>query len=766
MSRKTLPERTRVVSAVLLYVCLLFVSACSTPRQVVESEPVPVQQEVGPQTADANITLDDIFASAKYRPDFFGRSRWTSDGTGYLTIERSDSGSEIAKYDIATGARSVIVSPNSLVPSGQSRPLPIHNYHWSDDEKKMLIYTNSKRVWRQNTRGDYWVLDLGSESLQQLGTRFEPSTLMFAKFSPDGERVAYVQSHNIYVEDLATGDITALTTDGSRTTINGTFDWVYEEEFFLQDGFRWSPDGTNIAYWQLDASGVRDFLMINNTDSLYSFTIPVQYPKAGQTNSSSKIGVVNSAGGETRWFTFSDDPRNNYVARMEWADGSDELIVQHLNRQQNRNEVYLANVVDGSKRIVHIDEDEAWVDVVDDLIWLDGGQRFTWVSESSGWRKLYAVNRTGGGSKNITQGEFDIISVVRIDKERGYVYYYATENPTERYLYRSSLSGDGERERLTPADQVGVHAYDVSTDGQHAIHTHSSFDTPPVVELITLPEHRQVRLLVDNESLADKVEILDRPAVRFFRVAGADGVELDGWEMLPRNFNPDKEYPVLFFVYGEPWNQTVVNRWGGTRYLWHHLLTEQGYIVMSFDNRGTPAPRGRAWRKVVHGRVGVHAAADQAAAAEEVAKLPYVDGDRIGIWGWSGGGSQTLNSLFRYPDRFKMGVSVAPVPDQRYYDSIYQERYSGLPQENPEGYREGSPITYAHQLKADLLLIHGTGDDNVHYQGTEALVNELIKHNKQFSFMAYPNRSHGIFEGTGTTMHLYTLITDFILQKL
>lgn len=716
------------------------------------------------------VTIDRLYASNEFSAASFGPARWVDEGAAYTTVEASEAvegGQDLVRYDAETGEREILISADALVLEGSSEPLEIHDYDWSPDGSRALIFTNSERVWRDNTRGDYWVLDQSSRELIQLGGKeAEPSTLMFAKFSPDGRRVAYVREHNIYVEDVASGAVTPLTEDGSEDIINGTFDWVYEEEFQIQDGFRWSPDGEHIAYWQLDAAGVRDFLMINNTDSLYSYVIPVQYPKAGTTNSAARVGVVPTEGGETRWLDVPGDPRENYIPRMDWAERSDEIIIQRMNRLQNENRVMLGDIETGEMRTIHTEEEEAWLEVVDEFTWLDGGEELVWMSEASGWRHVYRLPRDGGELAPVTPGDFDVADVVEIDAEGGWLYYIASpEDPTERYLYRTRLDGSGAPERLTSEDMPGWHSYDVAPGGRYAFHTYSAFGSPPVISLVSLPEHETVRVLEDNAGLASRVEELERGEVEFFRVDAGEA-ELDGWMMLPPDFDPGEEYPVLFYVYGEPWSQTVVDRWGGHRYLWHLMLTQHGYIVASVDNRGTPSLRGRDWRKVVYGEIGVHASRDQAGAAREIAERPYIDEERIGVWGWSGGGSQTLNLLFRSPELYRMGISVAPVPDQRLYDTIYQERYMGLPQDNPEGYRRGSPITYADQLEGELLLIHGTGDDNVHYQGTERLINKLIEANKQFTMMPYPNRSHSISEGANTSRHLFTLMTDFLETNL
>jgi dipeptidyl-peptidase-4 len=717
------------------------------------------------------LCLDRIFDSDDFRSQRFGPARWLEDGTGYTTLEKSqevEDGRDIVQYNPKTGERTILVPVTRLIPEGESKPLEIANYIWSTNMKKLLIFTNTKRVWRADTKGDYWILDLSNWTLNQLGAEFEPSSLMFAKFSPEADRVAYVQQNNIYVEDLETHKLTRLTWDGSETTINGTFDWVYEEELSLRDGFRWSPDGRHIAYWQLDTEGVKDFYLVNNTESLYPKITKIPYPKPGERNSACRVGVVSSDGGYTRWLNVPGDSRNNYIARMDWAANPDEVVIQQLNRLQNRNKVMLANIHSGDIQTILVEQDEAWVDVHDDLHWLEDGWRFTWMSERDGWRHVYVYDRSGQNSRLVTPGQFDVIRVEHIDKEGKWLYYTASpDNPTQRYLYRVRLDGKKKPERLSPDDVSGTHSYQISPGAGWAFHTYSNFDTPAFVELISLPDHKAVRFLAENAGLKQKVNALKRRPTEFFRVDIGGGVFLDVWCMKPFDFDPEKKYPVLFYVYGEPWGQTVTDRWSGNRFLWHLMLTQQGYIVMSVDNRGTRAPRGRAWRKIIYRQIGILASEDQAAALRAIIRQKkYVDPSRVGIWGWSGGGSMSLNMIFRYPGLYHTAMSVAPVPDQRFYDSIYQERYMGLPKDNEEGYTKGSPITFAHQLEGNLLIVHGTGDDNVHYQGTEALINALIEANKPFTMMAYPNRSHGISEGKNTTLHLYELLTRYLKKNL
>ena len=623
-------------------------------------------------------------------------------------------------------------------------------------------------MWRDNTRGDYWVLDRASGALHQLGgPDAKPATLMFAKFSPTADRVAYVREGDVYVEPATGGPIVRLTRDASRTVVNGTSDWVYEEEFGLRDGFRWSPDGRRIAYWQFDMAGVRDFTLINDTDSLYSYTTTIQYPKAGETNSAARVGVVSAAGGPTTWVTLDGDPRQMYVPRMEWA-GSDSLILQHMDRRQQRDAVLLADASTGGTRRLLVETDSAWVEVNDGPEWIEGGRRFLWVSERDGWSHVWAVPRDGRAPTLLTPGDYDVLSVAGVDEAAGWLYVVASPGePTRRALYRVSLRAPGAPVRVSPQGR-GFHTYNLSPNAKWALHTHSTFDTPPVTAVVALPSHAVARTLVTNDRLRAAVAplVAPRPA-ELFRVPVGSGVTLDGWMLRPTAFDSTRRYPLLVFVYGEPASQTVVDRWGGNQALWHRMIADAGYVVISVDPRGTPAPRGRAWRKVIYGSIGPQSSADVAGAVRALTRSrPYLDSTRVAIWGWSGGGSGTLNAMFRHPDVFHVGMSVASVPDQRLYDSIYQERYMGLPQERPEAYRVSSPINFAEGLRGRLLLVHGSGDDNVHYQGTERLVNRLVELGKPFDFMAYPNRSHCICEGPGTTLHVYSLLTRYLTTNL
>jgi dipeptidyl-peptidase-4 len=715
--------------------------------------------------------IDRIFKTSDFEPPRFGPARWLPDGRAYAVVERSTSDkagatSEIVRYDAATGTRTVLVPPARLVPPGKTTALDIDDYAWSENGRRLLIFTNTRKVWRANTRGDYWVLDVDGGQLRKIGGDAPEASLMFAKFSPDATRVAYVRANDVYVERLADGAITPLTTDGSPTTINGTSDWVYEEELALRDAFAWSPDGRRIAYWQFDTTGVGMFSLINDTATLYPSITRIPYPKVGTTNAAVRIGVVSAEGGGTKWLKTPGDPRDTYLARAEWID-ADTLALRQLNRLQNRLDFLQANAVTGDVRRIFSDESKAWVDLTSQT-WIDGGKAFLTSSERDGWRHIYRVPREGGAPTLVTRFDADAISVAGVDEGRGFVYFLASpHNATHTMLYRSRLDGKGSPELVTPARDAGTHAYSLAPGGRMALHTYSRADRPPAMDVVTLPAHRSLRPLTDTSKFVATLAPVLTPPIEFFALDIGGGVSLDGWMLKPRSFDAALRYPVIVYVYGEPAGTTVVDGWGGHHMLFHRALADAGYLVVSFDNRGTPAPKGAAWRQVVYGAVGELSSQEQAAAVRTLASTRrYVDAGRVGVWGWSGGGSNTLNAMFRHPDVFSVGVSVAPVPDQRLYDTIYQERYMGLPQSNADGYRRGSPINFAEGLRGRLLIVHGSGDDNVHYQGTERLVDRLVALGKPFDLMVYPNRTHAIAEGEGTSAHVHQLIARYFLDHL
>lgn len=710
------------------------------------------------------LTLDRIY-SGEFRTGFLGPFEWFEGGAAYTKLERSvtGSGQDLMRYDSRSGEGSLLISAAQLKPEGSEQPLQVADYTWSADHSKLLIFTNTRRVWRTNTRGDYWVYDLDKKRLFQLGADLPESSLMFTKFSPDGTQVAFVSKNNVYVQSLDPDAprLRQLTKDGTEDIINGTFDWAYEEEFSCQDGFRWSADGKYVAFWQIDASGIKDFLMINYTDSIYSYVIPIQYPKVGETPSAARIGTVEVSSGKITWMDIPGDQQQNYLPRMQWVGDSHQLLIQQLNRKQNERKLWLADAATGKTNNFYTETDEAWVSVRQgELFEMNGGKQFIFDTEKDGWRHLYKVDLQGKETL-VTPGDYDLAQVYVIREAENDVFIEASpDNPTQRYLYQVSMK-DGKKKRLTPNNEPGTHSYNIAPNGKFAVHSWSNANTPPVTEFISLPDHQVLRTLVDNKTYREQMAELKLSPVEFFTVTTADGVTMDGRMIKPLDFDPQKQYPVLFNVYGEPASATARDSWVS---LWDRMMAQKGYIVITMDNRGTPSLKGREWRKSIYRKIGVVNSRDQAMGAQEILKWPYVDPDRISVWGWSGGGSMTLNLLFRYPELYQTGVSVAPVGDQLLYDNIYQERYMGLPSENREDFVEGSPVTYAKNLQGNLLIVHGTGDDNVHYQNTEVVINELIRNNKQFQMMAYPNRTHGIYEGQNTRRHLYELITNYIQE--
>lgn len=745
----------------------LLLSACANAPNT----PQP-RGQVSPLASDTTFTLADVYASNMFSAKSFPTTRWLADGSGYTTLEAAaDGGRDIVRYHPESGERTVLVTAAQLTPEGTGSPLRIADYAWSEDAQQLLIFTNTRRSWRTHTLGDYWVLNRTTNTLVQLGANFPEATLQFAKFDPAGTRVAFVMQNNIYVQNLANLAITQLTHDGSSTLINGTFDWVNEEEFYLRDGFRWSPNGEYIAYWQVDTSGVPMFTMIDNVSQNYPTLTEFPYPKVGETNSELRVGTVAASGGDTTWVKLPGDPRQHYIVRMEWAGNSNELMLQHMNRAQNNMQFWLAERASGNAVSLITETSNAWVEQVDDVRFFRDGQSFLWQSERSGFRHLYRYDRDGAGLTALTSGDYDVWQVLEIVADQqgnGYAWFIASpENPLQRYLFRVDLSGNSPAERITPADWAGYHDYRISRDGQFALHTVTQMGVPSETRMLRLPDHSVINELEMNTELKQVLAEKLTADVEFFQVPARDGLLLDGFVMRPGNFDPQQQYPVIMYIYGEPWGQTVADRWFGQTHLWHDYMTQLGYVVVSIDNRGTRSPRGREWRHSIYQQLGIITVQDQADALDAMlAQWSWMDGNRVGMWGHSGGGSQTLNALFRHPDKFHAGIALAPVPDLRLYDTIYQERYSGLLPEAAASYAETSAITHAANLQGSLLLVHGTADDNVHYQGSERLIDELVKHQKQFRFMSYPNRTHGIREGEGTSLHLRTMMSEFFWEAI
>lgn len=723
-------------------------------------------QETATVTATAaadvseQLTVQNIFGTRYFFGESFSAS-WRQGGRHWISTDSDGEGNpELWQVDAANGRRTKLVDAAELVPAGADGPIAINGFTFSQDGKKLLIFTNAQRVWRARTKGEYYVLDLETRALTPVST--QPGWQMFAKFSPNGRYVAFVRDHNIVLTDLQSGEEHPLTSDGNENIINGTTDWVYEEEFGIRDAFRWSPDGRRIAYLRFDQTEVRRFYMVDESE-LYPEMTPIPYPKAGEVNSTIRAGVLDLSTKQTTWFELGDDP-DIYVARLDWADSPTEVVMQRLNRHQNRLDLLMGDAETGSMRVILTETDPAWVDVNDNIRWFGGGQQFIWSSARDGHNHLYLYQRDGSLVRQLTRGEWDVSAVQGVDSRRGRVYFTAAyESPMTRAFLSVKL--DGSDPSVIRGGDGGWHSIQMSPSTEFFIDRFSTITTPTTTALFR-SNGEEVRVLADNAELKSKVAALSLPEPEFITVRAADGRPLNGYLVKPMDFDPTRQYALLLYVYGGPGSQTVVDRWGGTRLLWHHMLAENGILVASVDNRGTGA-RGRAFEKATYLKLGQLETDDQLAAARQLGQLPFVDENRLGIWGWSYGGYMTLMTTLTSEGMIRAGVAVAPVSAWELYDTIYTERFMRTPQENAEGYERAAPLNLAEKLddRSALLIVHGTGDDNVHPQNTTRMVQALIEANKQFDFRLYPNKTHSIAGGT-TRLNLFTLITDFLMREL
>ncbi len=576
--------------------------------------------------------------------------------------------------------------------------------------------------------------------------------------SPDGKRVLYSDNGNLHVRDLSSDRTISLTknTVGSSVSNRRAI---------------WSPDGKRIAYVQSDSSKVRLRSVLVPSDPSYPDVRETRFARVGETIPTLRVGVVDAQGSETRWLSIPEPAEGFYLGQIGWAGNSDELLVEKFSRFRDKREFLIADVRTGAITRMYYESDPAWVIASIrknvGLEWIRDGRAFIVISEKDGWRHAYVVSRDGKEKALLTPGASDIIERVKVDEERGWFYYNASpDNGTQKYLYRVRLDGTGKPQRVTPRNQPGTHEYEFSPDAKWAFHTYSTFDTPPVTELVQFPEHRVVRVLEDNKKLRKKIAALIARPTEFIQLDIGD-VVMDAWMLKPSDFDPAKKYPVFVYVYGEPHAQTVLDSWGRSQADYHRMVADLGYLVVSIDNRGTPAPKGAAWRRSVFGKLGPLSTEEQAAGIKELGRTrPYVDLSRVGIWGWSGGGTNTLNAMFRKPDVYHVGIAVAAKPQPHLYNAGFQENYMRTREVNPEGYRQAAAINFAEGLKGDLLIIHGTGETNTHLEIIEGLVDRLVELGKPFDYMTYPNRDHGIRRGRGTTLHMRMHMVRYLLTHL
>ncbi|GAC1368177.1 MAG: S9 family peptidase [Hymenobacter sp.] len=710
------------------------------------------------------LTLEDIWAKPTFRAASVPGFNWMNDGRYYSALE---SGS-LVQHEVTTGkALQTLVAAADLQAAGAGKPLDVDGYSFNANEQKILFTTATEPIYRRGAQSAYYVFDRSTKKLTPLSTGKQG----YATFSPDGQRVAFTRDNNLFVTDLATMKETAVTSNGLKNSlINGSADWVYEEEFGFAQGFFWSPDSKQLAYYTFDESQVPEYDMQRWGD-LYPEEYRFKYPKAGEKNSVVSVSSYDVASGRTVKMDVGPNP-DQYIPRVMWTQAPNTLSIQRLNRLQNKLEILHADARTGQAQVVLTDTNPAYVEINDDLNYLPGGKQFLFTSEKDGYQHLYLHDMSGRQVRQLTKGNWEISAINGFDPKTGSVYYTSTEGSAlQRHLYRINLKGTG-HQRISEAG-AGTDVVNMSPDTRYFLNTHSSAGVPPVVSLREGGTGKLVKTLEDNAKLRQALTQYDLGKLEFLTFKTSEGVELNAWMMKPSNFDPAKKYPVLMHVYGGPSfgtssTQTVLDNAGGgtafTNYLWHQLLAEKGYIVVSVENRGTSG-RGSAFRKATYANLGKLETVDQGEGAKYLATLPYVDKARIGIWGWSFGGYMTSLAMTKNPDLFKMGIAVAPVTNWRYYDTVYTERYLKTPQLNPGGYDENSPVQFAQNLKGKFLLVHGTGDDNVHFQNSIAFVDALIKADKDYQTLYYPNRNHGI-AGGNTRLHLYRQMTNFVLQNL
>ena len=711
--------------------------------------------------AQKPITVEDIYQGV-FRQSSVDQIRWMTDGQYYTALEDN----KIVKYATSTGSEvEVIVDGSKTEPT-----LSIDDYDFSVDEQKLLIATEKQNIYRRSYVANYFIYDLATKDITPLSKNGEQS---YATFSPDGTKVAFTRMNNLHYVDLSNEKEIPVTLDGLfNEQINGSTDWVYEEEFSITKAFFWSPDSKKLAFISFDESHVKEYNMqLWSEGELYPYDYKFKYPKAGEKNSIIGVSVYDLEGKKTTSVDIGSE-EDIYIPRMQWTQDPNVLSVIRMNRLQNKLEILHAKAQSGKSKVIFTDETDTYIDIdnVDDLTYLSDGAHFIISSERTGFKHLYLYKISGELVNQITQGEFPVTDFIGIKEDqrritRSKVYYQSSEaSPLDKTIHQIELSGKN-KVLLSPAK--GTSSVDMSLDYRYFVLNYQNATTPLQVSLHELKSNKPVKVkdLEVNEAFKSTIKEYGFREKEFYTFQSADGRDLNAYMLKPADFDDSNKYPVLIFQYSGPGSQNVANRWGGgTNFYWHQMLTQQGYIVVVQDTRGTGF-RGAEFEKVTYKQLGKYETEDHIEGAKYLRTLPYVDSERIGIWGWSYGGYISSLAMFRGADYFKAGIAVAPVTTWRFYDTIYTERYLQRPQDNPSGYDDNSPITHAKNLKGNFLLVHGTGDDNVHFQNSVSLQNELILQGKQFQSFYYPNRAHGISD-YNARVHLYKMLTDFILNNL
>ncbi|MCB0549965.1 MAG: S9 family peptidase [Phaeodactylibacter sp.] len=705
------------------------------------------------QTQD--ITLEAIWKNYEFFPRSVPGFNFLKDGKHYTRLEDN----KILQYDFTTGTlANTIFDPASIKETGDFSG-SVDGYTFSEDEKKILIETGSESIYRRSSRANFYVYDRSTQSLTAL---FPGGKQMYATFNPQADKVAFVYDNNLYLKDLPSGNLSQLTTDGEyNKIIYGATDWVYEEELSFAQAFFWSPDGQNIAYYRFDEREVKQFTMTNYHDELYPEYVTFKYPKVGEANSKVDIYVYSLSTGKAVKADLGAE-KDIYIPRVKWANEK-QLCIYRLNRHQNELELLLADPLSGKTERLLYEKNKYYIseELYDDLVFLEDGKHFIWASEKDGWKHLYLYTMKGREVRQVTQGQWEVDAFYGVDEKNGRLYYQAAEkSPLERQVYSIGLDG---KDKQVLAGATGWNSAQFSSTYDYYVVTHSTANSPATYTVYDR-KGKPLRVIEENLKLKEKMQSYGTQPVEFFSFKTSDGVELNGWMIKPRDFKENRQYPVFMTQYGGPGSQEVVDHWMGFDYWWYQMLAQQGYLVACVDNRGTGG-RGEEFKKMTYMQLGHYETMDQIEAAKYLARQKYTDPSRIGIFGWSYGGYMSSLCILKGNDVFKAAIAVAPVTNWKWYDTIYTERFMRTYEENEDGYRENSPVYFADRLKGNYLLIHGMGDDNVHFQNTAEMVNALVAANKQFETYFYPNRNHGIYGGN-TRLHLYTKMTDFLNEKL